>query len=634
MIDRAGRADPRGVPDGDLSDLPGLARAAELAAVRAVQARRERDAAGPAVRAAARTGDGTPRPAGSPPSSSSPSSLSSLSSLASLASTTRAGGYAVARRLRAQARNARSATRAASPAEGDLRATLQRVRTAAAVLLPDPSVCAALAVSDRPTTQLGALLSALVAACPERPGPAHWLVLTAAYGCFPDPAAVAAFARRRELSDLADVAGELLAPVLGLDPGQARAPDGSKVAVLDAGVRMRLVREPVVDVDFCARHETHTGIQRVVREVVPRWAAAHELVPVAHRTGSLGFRPLDPVETARVMAYAGPRPEADEPPAAPSAPAELVVPWQTVVVLPDVVEYRSIAALHALAEYSGNEVALVGYDMIPLVSSELRPVDEAGAFAHYLRVVKHAHRVAAISESAAQEFAGFRAMLPAQGLRGPDVQEIMLAEGLDVAPADLPGRADVERPVVVAFARREPHKNVAAVLQAAELLWAAGVDFELRLVGGGGWDHRALDRTIRRLLAEGRPLRQQGWVSEAELVRTLREATFCVYVSLHEGYGLPVAEALACGTPVVTADFGSQAEIAAGGGCVLVDVRDDAAIATAMRRLLEDPAAVAALRAEAAARTPRGWDDYAAQAWDHLVLGVGPQAAGEGDAHA
>jgi glycosyltransferase involved in cell wall biosynthesis len=91
---------------------------------------------------------------------------------------------------------------------------------------------------------------------------------------------------------------------------------------------------------------------------------------------------------------------------------------------------------------------------------------------------------------------------------------------------------------------------------------------------------------------------------------------------LHEGYGLPVAESLAYGTPALTTDYGSTAEIAAEGGALTVDPRDDDALVNAMRRLLTDDDLVTELEQAAGARPIRTWDDYARELWDVLAAPV------------
>ena len=74
-----------------------------------------------------------------------------------------------------------------------------------------------------------------------------------------------------------------------------------------------------------------------------------------------------------------------------------------------------------------------------------------------------------------------------------------------------------------------------------------------------------------------------------EELRALYNAAFCfLFPSLYEGFGLPALEAMACGTPVVTANFGAPSEVC-GDGAVRVNARDDSAIAKALQRLRDDP---------------------------------------------
>jgi glycosyltransferase involved in cell wall biosynthesis len=166
---------------------------------------------------------------------------------------------------------------------------------------------------------------------------------------------------------------------------------------------------------------------------------------------------------------------------------------------------------------------------------------------------------------------------------------------------------------------QEPHKNQRAALHAAERLWQEGLEFEVRMVGGRGWSDAVLRPAIERLVAAGRPIQNLGRVSDSQLLDEMQAADFCYFASLHEGYGLPVVESLAAGTPVVTSNFGSQAEIGELGGCLLVDPRDDDDVAAGIRSLLTDSAVLTRLRAEAAALEPRTWDEYASELWDFVA---------------
>ena len=129
----------------------------------------------------------------------------------------------------------------------------------------------------------------------------------------------------------------------------------------------------------------------------------------------------------------------------------------------------------------------------------------------------------------------------------------------------------------------EPRKNHLALLYAAERLWRDHLPFQLLLVAGSGWGDEIPHR-ITQLRHQGRPLYTRTKISDTELANAYRHARFSVFASLHEGYGLPVAESLALGTPVITTNYGSTKQIAAPGGAILIDPRDDDALLDAMRR--------------------------------------------------
>jgi glycosyltransferase involved in cell wall biosynthesis len=117
---------------------------------------------------------------------------------------------------------------------------------------------------------------------------------------------------------------------------------------------------------------------------------------------------------------------------------------------------------------------------------------------------------------------------------------------------------------LLAVGTLEPRKNLERVVEAARLLGA-----ELRVVGARGWGGVTVD---------GGGVRWLGRVPDEELAALYRGARCFVYPSLYEGFGIPVAEAMACGAPVVTSSGSAMAEVA-GDAAVLVDPRDSRAIA-------------------------------------------------------
>src|SRR4029079_9312008 len=130
--------------------------------------------------------------------------------------------------------------------------------------------------------------------------------------------------------------------------------------------------------------------------------------------------------------------------------------------------------------------------------------------------------------------------------------------GLDRVLGRAGRAADVD--YVLAVGTLEPRKNLAAAAEAARI---AGL--ELRVAGAAGWGDVAAERWV-------------GEPSDEELAALMRGARCLVYPSLYEGFGIPVLEAMACGTPVVTSGGGATEEVA-GGAAVLVDPRDPESIA-------------------------------------------------------
>ena len=166
------------------------------------------------------------------------------------------------------------------------------------------------------------------------------------------------------------------------------------------------------------------------------------------------------------------------------------------------------------------------------------------------RVARAARLVIAVSEFTRGEIAELLAV-PAERIR-------VIPNGVG-APFVPEGRA-AEGDYVLMVGTLEPRKNLAAAEEAARSL---GVP--VRVVGARGWGGVQVDGWL-------------GRVADEELARLYRGARCLVYPSLYEGFGIPVLEAMACGTPVVTSRGGATEEVA-GGAAVLVDPCDPASIA-------------------------------------------------------
>ncbi len=132
----------------------------------------------------------------------------------------------------------------------------------------------------------------------------------------------------------------------------------------------------------------------------------------------------------------------------------------------------------------------------------------------------------------------------------------------------------------------EPRKNVSLLLDAYFQLRASTRDeFELVVAGPRGWSSELL---IRRLRSGFKGVRYLGYVPEKDLPALTAGAAVFVYPSLYEGFGFPVAQAMAAGVPVITSNLSSLPEIT-GGAAVLIDPRSVAEMTAALERVLLSP---------------------------------------------
>jgi glycosyltransferase involved in cell wall biosynthesis len=174
-------------------------------------------------------------------------------------------------------------------------------------------------------------------------------------------------------------------------------------------------------------------------------------------------------------------------------------------------------------------------------------------------------------------------------------------------------RYGLAKPYALYVGSIEPRKNVTTMLDAwLDLPRDVRDEFDLVVVGPWGWG----DGTVYdRLQAGIEGVRYLGYVPEPDLPALTAAATIFVYVSLYEGFGLPVGQAMAAGVPVVASLASALPEVVGDAG-LLADPRSHAEIRAGMERLLLSPSLRAQLTARGRTRAKAfTWDECARKSW-------------------
>lgn len=202
---------------------------------------------------------------------------------------------------------------------------------------------------------------------------------------------------------------------------------------------------------------------------------------------------------------------------------------------------------------------------------------------------RRARRVIAISESTRQDVIRYLHVAPER----VDVIHCGVAPSFRPLPS-----SEVERfrrehqlsdPFILFVGTLEPRKNVDVLLR-AYAHWRARDPRAPRLVivGAKGWYFETIFRTVASL-GLGDSVSFPGYISAEDLPLWYNAAGLFVYPSLFEGFGLPVLEAMACGTPVICSNASSLPEVA-DDAAILVAPDDEIGLAEAMRTVWESAA--------------------------------------------
>jgi alpha-1,3-rhamnosyl/mannosyltransferase len=267
----------------------------------------------------------------------------------------------------------------------------------------------------------------------------------------------------------------------------------------------------------------------------------------------------------------------------------------------------------------GKAVVVTIHDLCPVVHPEFFPAPVRARVGWLLRQgAARADWVVTPSRAAQRELTehyGF-----------PAERVTVIPHGVEPALVDLeaPLDADDERVLralpaefVLYVGRFHARKNLARLLAAmARLRDRRGEAVPLVIAGRDMWSERAMRAEVARLGLDGSVL-FPGYVSDAALAHCYRRARVFAFPSLHEGFGMPVLEAMAHGVPVLSSQRSCLPEVC-GDAALLVDPTDPDAIADGLARILDDAALGAALAARGPAHAAKfSWEQSARE---HLAV--------------
>lgn len=295
--------------------------------------------------------------------------------------------------------------------------------------------------------------------------------------------------------------------------------------------------------------------------------------------------------------------------------------WGDAVLLPELVaEPRSLELIIPLLQQTPVTSSLIVFDMISIKNPEYFLATEG--FVRYLALFRCVDRISCISRAVEEDVRHFLPLVDRKC--APPLVDTHYLGGDFPAPDSAAGDGicagggPIEKPLVLTVGSIEIRKNHRRILRAMVLAQKEGHQFKGVFAGNPGWLNEGFLRELAYFQNLGFDLELRRSVGEQELLALYQNASFTVYCSLAEGFGLPIVESVVRGVPCITSDRGCMKEIADQlGGCVLADPTSENDISSAIQRLLGEPALLSTLKEEAASAKWTNWAEYAASIYEY-----------------
>lgn len=331
--------------------------------------------------------------------------------------------------------------------------------------------------------------------------------------------------------------------------------------------------------------EINTGIERVVRllgEAIVRACAEPDV--------DFTFHPCISLDNGSVLELTAIPPHGQTVPESHGEPVELVPP--DIFIVADSTWDKNILSTKAASWRAGVTTGVIQYDMVPITHPHTTTEQMVEAFRDWVNeCATFADFFACISQTSADDT--LRVLQQEYPWRAAPKGSIFTFPLSSFPSSSSLTRSDVQREKnrFLAVGTIEPRKRYDLILDAFSQLWEADFQGHLVIVGKAGWKTDSLVLRIRELQEQGVPLTWLDRANDDQLHEEYLRATSLIAASEHEGFGLPILEAISRGTPVLASDIPIFREVAGSRASYFV-AGDATALAESLRNIHESASAM------------------------------------------
>ncbi len=377
-------------------------------------------------------------------------------------------------------------------------------------------------------------------------------------------------------------------------------------------------RKIYIYVDHTVSYDTNTGVQRVTRGVAASLKSLGEQVYFVKWSPATGQCVLISMEERQRLARCnGPSVEQSEaevypPNDSPSIPVAGHIRgenhWLIVPEVPHITPHQHPVTLDLLqwSRFAGLKTGFVFYDAIPLRREEFQDISDAHE--EYMRQLLLADMVWPISKWSSDDLITFWIKNECASVKTMPKVEVIPLPGESMLCQRVKVPKEGEK-LILCVGSIEPRKNQIGLIKAFQAYRRLHPESEWRLNLIGNL-HPLVAKEVVRAQHSDKAISHLGHVSDADLDLMYRSCAFTVFPSIDEGFGLPILESLWYAKPCLCANFGAMAEVAAGGGCYVVDMQDQDKFEMALAELMEDEVLRRKLTKQIVSRPIDSWADY------------------------